>query len=318
LNSFDDRSGDRLEGDLLMSRGALHGGLSFQTIGVDLSTPERERDVVTADVLDSWFDPSPRVLERLRNNLPFLLRNSPPLYAEGMVQEIARARGLRERNIVVGAGSSSLIFSALPRLLPLGARVLMLDPMYGEYKHICSVLLRAKTTVHQLTPEKQFAVEGKVLSRDTDAILLVNPNSPTGRLWPKRELLAWLDSVPARTLVWVDEAYIDYAGVGESVEAEAAQRPNLVVLKSMSKAYALSGLRVAYLTAPPALRDRLARRVPPGRWDWPRGAAPVSVRISIVAICFTTSSNGPADFLPLEDFFCWQSAASRHPHRCRP
>ena len=94
--SFDDRSGDRLEGVLLMSHGALHGGMSFQAIGVDLSAPERERDVVTADVLDSWFDPSPRVLERLRNNLPFLLRNSPPLYAEGMVQEIARARGRRQ------------------------------------------------------------------------------------------------------------------------------------------------------------------------------------------------------------------------------
>jgi histidinol-phosphate/aromatic aminotransferase/cobyric acid decarboxylase-like protein len=149
-----------------------------------------------------------------------------------MVQEIARARGLREWNIVAGAGSSSLIFSALPRLLPPGARVLMLDPMYGEYKHVCSVLLRAKTTVHQLTAEKQFAVEGKALSMDTDAVLLVNPNNPTGRLWPKRELLAWLDSVPESTLVWVDEAYIDYAGVGESVEAEAAERPNLVVLKS--------------------------------------------------------------------------------------
>ena len=248
-----------------MSHGALHGGMSFQAIGVDLSAPERERDVVTADVLDSWFDPSPRVLGRLRNNLPFLLRNSPPLYAEGMVQEIARARGLREWNIVAGAGSSSLIFSALPRLLPAGARVLMLDPMYGEYKHVCSVLLRAKTTVHQLTAENQFAVEGKALPKDTDAVLLVNPNNPTGRLWPKRELLAWLDSVPTRTLVWVDEAYIDYAGAGESVEAEAAKRPNLVVLKSMSKAYALSGLRVAYLTACRELLLRIMPALPP----WP-------------------------------------------------
>lgn len=153
------RSGDRLRGNLRLSRGALHGGRSFHAIGVDLSAPERERDIVTADVLDSWFDPSLRVLERLRNNLPFLLRNSPPLHAEGMVQEIAHARGLHERSIVVGAGSSSLIFSALPRLLPKGARVLMLDPMYGEYKQVCNTLLRARTTVHQLTAENDFALE---------------------------------------------------------------------------------------------------------------------------------------------------------------
>lgn len=95
--------------------------------------------------------------------------------------------------------------------------------------------------------------------------MLVNPNNPTGRLWPKRELLAWLDSVPLRTLVWVDETYIDYAGAEESVEKEADSRPNLIVLKSMSKAYALSGLRVAYLTACQKLLQRIMPSCRPGR-----------------------------------------------------
>ena len=61
----------------------------------------------------------------------------------------------------------------------------------------------------------------------------------------------------------MDEAYIDYAGSGESVEAVAAASANLVVCKSLSKAYALSGARVGYLCGPPALMRALRRVTPP-------------------------------------------------------
>jgi histidinol-phosphate/aromatic aminotransferase/cobyric acid decarboxylase-like protein len=58
-----------------------------------------------------------------------------------------------------------------------------------------------------------------------------------------------LTGVPANTRVWVDEAYIDYVGPGESLEGFAARSENVIVCKSMSKVYALSGMRAAYLCA---------------------------------------------------------------------
>ena len=58
-----------------------------------------------------------------------------------------------------------------------------------------------------------------------------------------------LTGVPSSTRVWVDEAYLDYVGAGESLEQFAAKSENIIVCKSMSKVYALSGMRVAYLCA---------------------------------------------------------------------
>jgi histidinol-phosphate/aromatic aminotransferase/cobyric acid decarboxylase-like protein len=58
-----------------------------------------------------------------------------------------------------------------------------------------------------------------------------------------------LRRVPTRTRIWVDEAYIGYAGLDQSLASSAADAPNLVVCTSMSKMYALSGMRVAYLVS---------------------------------------------------------------------
>src|SRR2546425_11218538 len=91
--------------------GAFHGGKSFEAIGEDFQHLEVAESVINADVLDAWFDPSPRVLQKIRSFLPFLVRTSPPVYAAGLVAAIARTRGLQEDCIVTGGGSSDLIFT---------------------------------------------------------------------------------------------------------------------------------------------------------------------------------------------------------------
>lgn len=251
---------------------AFHGGAFFDAIGVDLRHLERASTVISADVLDAWFDPSPHVIETLRDNLPFLLRTSPPNHAEGFVTEIAARRGVPEECILPGSGSSSLLFSCLPRLLPAGAKALALAPMYSEYEHIVEALLGGTVHHHELGPANGFAVDGDALLADVqrvqaDVVLLVNPNNPTGRLWPREQVLRFLDQLPPATLTIVDEAYLDYAGAAESLESEAARRPNLVVMKSMSKVYALSGARVAYLVTDAVRAAQLSPWLPP----WPVG-----------------------------------------------
>jgi len=80
----------------------VHGGQSFEAIGEDFRTLERGCEVISADVLDAWFDPSPRVIERLQRFLPFLLRTSPPVDARGLVNAIACARGIRAECVLPG------------------------------------------------------------------------------------------------------------------------------------------------------------------------------------------------------------------------
>jgi histidinol-phosphate/aromatic aminotransferase/cobyric acid decarboxylase-like protein len=96
-----------------------------------------------------------------------------------------------------------------------------------------------------------------------DLVVLVNPNSPTGRHIPRNELERLLKNLPPQTRVWVDETYIEYAGRGESLERFAAGTDNVIVCKSMSKVYALSGARVAYLCAGAHQLESLRAITPP-------------------------------------------------------
>jgi histidinol-phosphate/aromatic aminotransferase/cobyric acid decarboxylase-like protein len=259
---------------------AFHGGRSFEAIGEDFKTLGRAAQIVRADVLDAWFDPAPNVLEKLRDFLPFLARSSPPAYSRGLIDAIAAARGIPPEGILSGAGSSDLIFTCLPRLVHSGQRVLILDPMYGEYRHVFESVIGAELMRFRLSEEAGFQVEVNRLIDEIRRVrpgfvVLVNPNSPTGRFIPRDQLIQIADALPEHAKLLVDETYIEYAGSHESVEKEACARPNLLVLKSMSKVYALSGLRVGYLAAAPATIRDLARTMPPWAVSLPAQVAAV-------------------------------------------
>jgi len=251
-----------------MSSGAVHGGDFIDAVGHDLRHIERLRDLVSADVLDAWFDPAPGVLTRLREFLPDLLRTSPPVEADGLEHAIAEARGLKPDYVLAGAGSSDLIFRLLPLLIKRREAALLTDPVYGEYPHVLTQLIGARVERCVLSADDDFKVESDAMldavRRHTPAlVVVVNPNSPTGVLWPREDVLRFLDGVPDRTDVLIDETYVDYAGREHSVEAEVERRPNLFVMKSMSKAYALSGTRVGYLAGSPDLVKRMRSEMPP-------------------------------------------------------
>ncbi len=72
-----------------------------------------------------------------------------------------------------------------------------------------------------------------------------------------------LDNAPAKTGFWIDETYVDYVGSEHSLEQHAAESENVIVCKSMSKAYALSGLRVGYLCGPERIIEQLRAVTPP-------------------------------------------------------
>lgn len=243
----------------------FHGGAFFDAIGPRFDDLAGRHAVINADVLDAWFPPAPAVVESLEAELAWLLRTSPPTDCAGLVQAVAAARGLRPAQVLPGAGSSDLIFRALTHWLTPSSRVVLLDPTYGEYAHVLEKVVGCRVERLPLRRQADYRVDldelRRLVATAPDLVVLVNPNSPTGQHLTAAEVESLVEAAPRTTRVWVDETYVDY--VGESVEHLVARHDHLVVCKSMSKAYALSGARVAYLAASPVQLEALRALTPP-------------------------------------------------------
>jgi histidinol-phosphate/aromatic aminotransferase/cobyric acid decarboxylase-like protein/N-acyl-L-homoserine lactone synthetase len=256
-----------------------HGGEFFGAIGEDFDHLERRHEVINADVLDAWFPPCPAVVATLREHLPWLLGTSPPERATGLVRAIARARGVTPESVLVGAGSSNLIFLAFRQWVNPQSRVLLLDPTYAEYAHVCERVIGCQVDRLSLSRSSGYCCDPAELMAAVagryDLVVIVNPNNPTGQHLPRAQLERVLQAVAPGTRLWIDEAYIDYVAAEESVERLAANLPNVVVCKSLSKVYSLSGARAAYLCGSPRALADLRPWVPPWAVSLPGQAAAV-------------------------------------------
>jgi histidinol-phosphate/aromatic aminotransferase/cobyric acid decarboxylase-like protein len=246
-----------------MSTHAVHGGDFFQSIGVELDHLERHTAVINADVLDAWYDPSPRVLAAMSQHLAWLIKTSPPTRSEGLRAAIAEVRKVPQEQVVVGGGSSALIFSAFP-LLFAGKKVGILDPMYGEYQH---VLEKVGASVHRFELDlEHFVPDIDALTRFAsrlDGLVIVNPNSPTGVGCPLDQIRSLLHGLPESVTVWIDETYIDFMEGAQTAEPLVAEYSNLIISKSLSKVYALSGVRAGYLVCDPERAREIDGWIPP-------------------------------------------------------
>ena len=121
----------------------FHGGGSWDKSKFDF---ELRNSLIVADVLDSPFPPCPEVLQVLREQLERCCQESPPTHCEELIKTIAEVRGVPAKHVSVSSGSSSLMFSFLPRLLDENSRVLILSPMYGEYSHILTHVIGCEMT----------------------------------------------------------------------------------------------------------------------------------------------------------------------------
>ena len=248
---------------------AQHGGAFFDAIGPAFDSLSQIGNVVSADVLDAWFPPSPNAIKAISDLIPELLQTSPPIHASGLIQTLSETRSIPADNILVSNGSSSLIFAVLPRIIKANTTVVSLDPSYSEYPHVVRNIIGGRLLSLPLAPEDDFQLsESKFIKHiqttNPDFLIIVNPNSPTGSLLDKEVLLSAIKRFPNTTFI-VDEAYIDFVGTDQSVESHVPHCSNLVVIKSMSKVYALSGARVGYAVCPSWVIDAASLFFPP----WP-------------------------------------------------
>jgi len=171
----------------------------------------------------------------------------PEIEAASLRQELAEFHGLAEENILPGSGSTELIY-LLPRVFR-PRRALLVLPCFSEY---APALRQAGCEIDtvSLSPVEDFAfsvaqIVGAVKT-DTDLVMLANPGNPTG-ISIDPQLLLELAAELGDCRLLIDEAFVDYCPQ-RSVLNQVCRYPNLLVLRSMTKFYAIPGLRVGYLT----------------------------------------------------------------------
>ena len=187
----------------------FHGGAFFETVGVGFDHLDRRQSIINADVLDAWFPPAPALMATLQEHLDWILRTSPPTNCQGLICEIAIARGVHKDCLVPAAGSSDILFRAILRWLKPGARVLMLDPTYGEYAHVFQHVVACQVDRLMLRSSDGFSVDldelAERLRQQYDLCVLVNPNNPTGCHIPRAALQRVLQEAPSKTRFWIVE-----------------------------------------------------------------------------------------------------------------
>jgi histidinol-phosphate aminotransferase len=177
-------------------------------------------------------------------------------YPDSRAGELVRALALRlyvpEWNILAGSGSSELIRLVAQAYLGPGDRALSPVPTYGDYAVACRMMgvelvegPWASLPAFRITADEIIKAIGKANPR---VVFLCNPNNPTGQYFSRGEIEAILDTA-VNCLVVLDEAYAAF--VDERWDSVTLlRRGNLVVLRSMTKDYALAGARLGYLLAP--------------------------------------------------------------------
>jgi len=187
-----------------------------------------------------------------------------------LVRSLADIHKVSPEAIEVGSGSSELIQSFLTNAVAAGDSVVIWDPTYGEYVR-CIKAVGGRAVRVPLSRDDGFKPHTSAVLDAADnrakVIVICNPNNPTGKLLPKSDLVSLIHSLSADTLVLVDETYIDYTP-DHSVISLISDMPNLAIVRSLSKAYGLAGLRVGYLIAGTEARAKVRKHL---RLPWPLG-----------------------------------------------
>ena len=158
--------------------------------------------------------------------------------------------GVPERLIHINAGSELILRQIFDRF---GQQAHLLRPTYALFPEIA-----ARFTETRLPPERGFAFDlaGLEIPEGTTIAVIVNPNNPNGGVFDMAPLPDLLRRHPG-TRFLVDEAFIGMAG--ESVAHLVPRHPNLLVVRTLSKAHSLAGFRVGYAVLPEAVADDLNR-----------------------------------------------------------
>jgi histidinol-phosphate aminotransferase len=210
------------------------------------------------------FPPLPAVRSALIESIDAANRY-PEFLPERLRSLIAGRVGVRDEQVVIGVGATGVILQVLQAVTSPGERMVMTSPTFDGYPIFAQMARLESVTVpldmhghHDLDAMADAAADARV-------VVVCRPHNPTGTVEPVLEIERFLRRIPADTVVLLDEAYVEFLPPEYRIDTAALveRYPNVVVLRTFSKAYGLAGLRIGYGFCAPTLARRLWAMQPP-------------------------------------------------------
>jgi cobyric acid synthase CobQ/L-threonine-O-3-phosphate decarboxylase len=240
------------------SPGIVHGGDAqavARDLGVSPAAPVRLDFSVNVNPLGA-----PAWVKGLTVFSEETIERYPPSQAAGLSAALAQAHGVAPDQVLAGNGSTEILSWIVQALRP--AHPAWVVPCYAGYAEACVAAGTAGSPLHATADD--FAIPWhSVRTCGADLLFLASPNNPTGALLPVEQLLDLAGDEPGRILV-VDESFVDFLpDASRQTLIRPELPPNLVVVKSLTKFFAIPGLRLGMAcAAPPTIRRLEAVRLP--------------------------------------------------------
>ena len=192
------------------------------------------------------YGSSPKALEAVRNCLKENYRY-PDAAAYLLKEQLAQRFNLKMENVVVGAGSEGVMSTIMRTFLRMGDEIIAAQNSFIGFR----VLANASGMRVNWVPMNNYRYDLEAMAHEindyTKIIYLANPDNPTGSYFNKGEFDSFMEKVPERVLIILDEAYFEYARHLEDYPDSLHYRyDNVITLRTFSKAHGLAGLRVGY------------------------------------------------------------------------
>ncbi len=233
----------------------FHGGNVWEfseTYGVPVD------EMIDFSISTNPFGAPETALESIRGHLN-LVKHYPDPDPEWLLEALAKSAGVKPNNVILGNGSTELIYLFNEVFLEDGYEAVIPVPSFSEYKAAIEKF-GGNMTFLRCDSSKNFQLNVKELentiSKKTRVIFLCNPNSPTGVLYDKADILRIIRFAAERNvLVFLDEDYIDFVDDAKrySMAEYVNEYNNLFVLRSLTKFFGLAGLRIGYGIGAPEL-----------------------------------------------------------------
>ncbi len=228
-------------------------------------------DIIDFSANSNPYGPHPDVLEAVKAavNFPTLARY-PDRDCLALRESIAAAEDVSVDHILPTNGASELIQLISMVFVEPGSRHLVLAPTFGEYSRAIHLMGGAICEHHPGHVELRFdrkTTSDAIRKHQPGGIWFCNPNNPTGQQWATDELAQLYAADPDRMTLWViDESY-RYFGKWDQQTATAKRlaisEQNVIIIRSLTKAHSLAGLRLGYAVAAPKLIEALRAAQPP-------------------------------------------------------
>jgi histidinol-phosphate aminotransferase len=191
-------------------------------------------------------------------------------YPDSATYDLSRAiaahQGVQPDEVWVGAGSSEVLRCAALSVGGPGTSGVFAHPSFVMYR-IATMVSWSEPIAVPLTSTHahDLSAMADAIRDDTTIVYICNPNNPTGNHIPGNDVMSFVDAVPERVLIVLDEAYAEYVTADDyqTFINEAPNRPNLLVARTFSKIYGLAGLRVGYGVGSSELLTKLSHTQAP-------------------------------------------------------